>query len=500
MSTAIDTGLKPRAIEGKPARAGWVSRLVRSAAILAGLMMGFVAASPAWSQEPADPHRSKSPEASGRDAEAYESLERRRRWQRQTLGPQDPQRGASLVVEDALRRILADWGSGSATAAVDLSGWQQRVIDRKTGFAVDDESLDHLPLLDQRQAMPEFKAPPGGKTAGFAASGLFQLPGLGCLRKVEDHTLGALAELEPESLLPLSYLYLAVYVEQSGHDGRPWLAGRNRQRFRSLLDLYVDRAADPPAARGHAALVLIRLAEHLWSRGAYNLGLEAKSVFYEALKLDPDNLEARYWAAFLEEKYGDYPAALVHLRRLARARPGDPEVELRLGVNLGRTGKPRAATAALEAVARGDASDWMRIVAYQELARLVGEKRGDVAVAYLREALRRFPDEPQLTFQLAYRLRRDWRGSAALVERVEAGWHGDSEDSPRVTYEYGRTDDLAAAKKRLGRELSLRLESVTRGLARLEELERRSRAAGRSRPVFQHCYGVLPLDGPPAGE
>jgi tetratricopeptide (TPR) repeat protein len=442
---------------------------------------------PAGSQEPATPDPSEtSPAAPGRDAETYEALERLRRWQQETLGGLDPQLGASRAVEDALRRILADWAVGSATAE-DLSDWQQWVVEAKTGFAIDEGSLDRMPEIGEGEGMAELRGPPSGAiAAGLARPGEGrprQLPGLGCLQKVEDHTLDSLAKLEPEALLPLSYLYLAVSIDQSQH-GRPWLAGPNRDRSLSLLDLYVERAGDPGTARGPAALLLIRLADSLFSQGTYQLGLWARDVFLQALKLDPGNPAARYWAAFLEEKYGGYSAALKHLRRLAAARPGDREVELRRAVNLGRTGKTSEATAALEDVARSDAPGWLRIVAYQELARLP-EKKGADAIAYLREGLQRFPDEAQLTLQLAYHLRRDWRASTALVEGVEARWQGDPGDSPRVLYERARDDDLAVAERLLESEVGRRQGDLERALA----------VPRGPTPEFEQCYGVLPLAG-----
>ncbi len=126
----------------------------------------------AWSQEPTAP---ADRETAGRDAEAYEELERLRRlrrWQRSTAGLHDAQLGASLVVEDALRQILAAWGAGSATAPADLSDWQQRVIDRKTGFEVDEGNLDSLPVLEAGEGMPELAAAPARKiAAGLATPG-----------------------------------------------------------------------------------------------------------------------------------------------------------------------------------------------------------------------------------------------------------------------------------------------------------------------------------------
>ncbi|MCP4659298.1 MAG: tetratricopeptide repeat protein, partial [bacterium] len=305
--------------------------------------------------------------------------------------------------------------------------------------------------------------------------------------EIQDNTFKSLAKLEPESLLAVAFFHQLAYVEQTTPPLRLRLSDQRRlseftkTTILALVDLYLERAGKTAATRKNAALPLIALANTLRTLVYQNFEEEARDVYFQALKLDPDNAAARYGAAFQEEKLGRYRRAVRHLERLREAWPDDVELGLRLALNLARTGELRTASDALESIARGDSPAELRILAYQELASLHAQEHGATAIAYLREAVERFPQSWRLSLQLSNLLHRDWNEAVSLAERVAGNWAEDPGISPRFRYEFPREEKLGNA--RLVQEIDRLRPALARALERLAE-----RPISR-RKIFRVCRG-----------
>ncbi len=146
---------------------------------------------------------------------------------------------------------------------------------------------------------------------------------------------------------------------------------------------------------------------------------DAIELLRRAIDLDPTNGHALLAQAAIYEKLGYYGEAVGLLRRRMAIAP-TPETRLRLAVNLQRTGDSRNAQAHFVALS-AEQEGWVAILASQELSSLLGEQgRTREAIARLRTAVERHPDERLLRIQLAYWLERAGDHGAALGEAEAA--------------------------------------------------------------------------------
>ncbi len=387
-------------------------------------------------------------------APGQESEERAEELLAQVLAEaEDEQVEPSVMLEDEYRAILAAWAAGSETAPAELSALQQ------------ESEYRDLRLIHAKKAAYRWVAPSS------------------CWAQIQDNTFQSLARLEPESLLAVAVFHQLIWLGQTTPPLRLRLSEFSKATIFSLVDLYLKHAGKTDANRKNAALLLIALANTLRTQGYQIFAEEARDVFLQALKLDPDNRAARYGAACQEEKLGRYRRASRHLKRLSAAWPDDVEYRLRLALNLARTGELRAAADALESIARGDGPAEMRILAYQELASLHAQEHGALAIATLREAVDRFPQSWRLRLQLSNLLYRDWNEAVALAERVAGNWQEDPGISPRFRYESPRVD------KRGYEHLHQEVDRLRPALARA--LERLARTPIAQRKSFPTCRGVM---------
>ncbi len=370
-------------------------------------------------------------------------------------------RQAPVATDDAFLEILLAWARGSGAAVAELSDFQQRLADDLAGFEITAESVRQVPSRE-----------------GQHRRGLFEgrvLPGSRCLRELERFVDAEVARYDPEALLPLAVLTYRLYARQMDRsDFRPWLAERSEARAFQLIDSYRQRAAHGPESRGesrrNAAAMYVAMTGAQLGAGLEKAEIEARKLLRRALELDPENLAAHYWIAFLAERAGDYGDATRHLKAFEVSSPGDLEVALRLAINLARTGRRSEAVAGLGVIARaaGDPdSDWLRILAYQELGRVLGD-RSAAAADWLREGVRRFPRSERLRLQLSQMLRDDWRRASELVSEVEADWRGDSGASPRGHYCLPRLEELDAELELLERAAARRRNVLALALTRLK--------------------------------
>jgi Tfp pilus assembly protein PilF len=278
------------------------------------------------------------------------------------------------------------------------------------------------------------------------------------VREVELEVARRLGKADPESLLPLALLHAELYRKL--REGKEYLLAENARR--TSADLAAEYAAQGGSG-SVAAQALLSLAADLLTSGIQGA---SRALLDQALALDGRSEAVGLFLAASWERDGDYPKAVEVLARVTAAHPDSAEARLRLGVNLDRTGKTAAAREILHRLLAEPVPEWVRTVAYQELVRMhLRDGRLGDAVALLRQAVARYPNQPQLAVELAFLL--DRQGSAAAAKEVlarvrpnPAGAGG----SPRHRYGQWPEAALDAARRSLTQQSLLRLAALARAL------------------------------------
>lgn len=278
------------------------------------------------------------------------------------------------------------------------------------------------------------------------------------LRETELETARHLARGDPEVLLPLALLHAELY--RSLRERKElYLAESARRTSADLAAAYAERGGSESVA----AQALLSLAADLLASGVQSA---SRSLLDRALALDGRNEAVGLFLAASAERDGDYPRAVEVLERLVQAHPDSAEARLRLGVNLDRVGRTAQARDILQRLASESVPGWIRTVAFQELVRLhLRDGRQDRAVALLRQAVARLPEQTQLAVQLAYLLER--QGSAAKAREILAGIKPrpqGTEGSPRHRYGQWPTAALDEVRRSLAQQSILRLAALARAL------------------------------------
>ncbi|MFL6290766.1 MAG: tetratricopeptide repeat protein [Thermoanaerobaculia bacterium] len=278
------------------------------------------------------------------------------------------------------------------------------------------------------------------------------------LREVELETAQRLGKGDPEVLLPLALLHAELY--RSLRERKElYLAESARRTSADLATAYAERGGSESVA----AQALLSLAADLLASGVQSA---SRALLDRALALDGRNEAVGLFLAASSERDGDYPRAIEVLERLVQAHPGSAEARLRLGVNLDRVGRSAQARDVLQRLASESVPDWVKTVAFQELVRLhLRDGRQDRAVALLRQAVARLPEQTQLAVQLAYLLER--QGSPAAAREILAGVRPRAraaEGSPRHRYGQWPTAALDEVRRSLTQQSLLRLAALARAL------------------------------------
>lgn len=402
-----------------------------------------------------------------------------------------PGRSHYLAVEELFHELLLGWpDNGYRETAAGLSRLERRLAERLEC------------LGDVRVAFPGALPRAGSELPGAlflaadAAAGATVSPFV-CLAVIEGRTFRPIFTARPETLLAIARLYQQKHGYQLER-GRPVSASRSLEQVRALLAAYVGATAQPAGARS-AATILALATSAMTDLRVYEVTEEAVAVLHGALEIDPRNRLALYLAARSEEKLARYRHALGHLRRLHDLWPGDAEVELRLALQLARTGERRRARQRLAGLVARE-PDWVAIVAAQELADLHVEDGDPGAAAdLLQAALERFPRSSQLRLQLAQSRHDDWRASWPLVDRVLNGWSGDPGEPARVQYEKVEPRWISEEAAALDARLRDALSEIVRVVAALRDRSDRQRRADSRRPASL-CHGTLPLRRLPGDE
>jgi len=220
---------------------------------------------------------------------------------------------------------------------------------------------------------------------------------------------------------------------------------------------------DAATTRQRASAMLASSANDLLASASFT---SATTLFEEALKLDPANTSALLDYALYAERSGKYLEAVPLLRRLLAEEPDAIDGRIHFAINLGRIGQRRSSIRLLRELTRPGTPDWVRILAFQELAKsLVQEDNPAAAEELLREAIELFPENQRLQIQLAYTLdrrHRPWE-AAAVLEQVQP-LHESQEDSPRLLYASGRSSGLLRANQKLDTFDQPKLDALRRAL------------------------------------
>lgn len=326
-------------------------------------------------------------------------------------------------IQEIYLRILADWSAGEVEGAPD------KLIELETAVVSDEEPRTRQVLL-----------------------------------QAESEVIKQVGGADLEVLVPIAVLHHEAYQRllERGARGRALAMMHTRNMARNLALLYREQSGSEGAALV-ASRILTSLGGLLLESSQQ---LPAGEMFQTAVELDGRNTAAALALASIYEKNAQAESAVKLLRRLLEIDPGHTEGRFRLAMNLKRLDRTDEAQKILEELVAAEDSSWVTSLAFQELARLHGEReRTSAAEKVLRSGLERFPQDARLHIQLASVLdRRGEPGEAALlVEKVLTLPQGES-DAARFLYNTVRPEMFAEARSFLAENSRSRLPMLAQAL------------------------------------
>jgi len=236
-----------------------------------------------------------------------------------------------------------------------------------------------------------------------------------------------LAEPDEEALIPIVLVHRDVFRQYLA-SGEDRLAD-HAWRLAAALVEDMPRELRPGQSPAFPETVLVAIAADLVRAGLASSAIE---LLERAVDLAPHDPGALLALGATHERLGGYAEAVPPLRTLVQEHPDAAEGRLRLAVNLARTGGSDEAASHFRQLTTESVPAWIRVIAYQELARLVPT---DEREELLREGLARFPSNQALRIQLAHQLDlqgRPWEASELIDELASRA--RPPETSPRVRY------------------------------------------------------------------
>ncbi len=280
------------------------------------------------------------------------------------------------------------------------------------------------------------------------------------LLQAESRVLEPLPDAEWGCLLPVILLHLDL-SRAYRESGRSILAYHATRMTVDLAGAYADKLAGA-RAQAEAAQALSSLAGYRQHDGALS---QAERLFTRALDVAADGA-ALLGLATLYEKRGLFAQAVPVFERLVAERPEDAEGALRLALNRARTGQAAAAEESLGELASRPESDWIALLAHQELARLlIDDGRQSRAADVLRRALVRWPGHPTLQLHLAWVLDAQGASEASLELLEELGSLSAHPAGERSRYNRWPGDLLANRRRALAETARSRLPDLERWLS-----------------------------------
>jgi Tfp pilus assembly protein PilF len=327
-------------------------------------------------------------------------------------------------IQELYRKILADWSTGQADRAPD------ELIELETTVAVDTDARTHKTLL-----------------------------------KAEQEVIHQVGQADIEVLVPIAVLHHEAYRRLLARGGRGHALAmvHTRNMAKDLALLYQEQSGSEGAA-----LVASRL---LTSLGGLLLQaaqqLPAAEMFQKGIELDGKNVPALLALATVYEKNAQTESAVKLLRQALTIDPANAEARLRLALNLKRLEQTGESQKLLEGLIADKEPSWVTPLAYQELARLAGDRgKTSESEKVLRQAIERFPDDLRLRIQLAAVLdRRGAPGEAtALIEKAMASPKTGEAAASRYLYNAVRADEFAQTRTYLDESAKSRLQTLAQAL------------------------------------
>jgi tetratricopeptide (TPR) repeat protein len=341
-------------------------------------------------------------------------------------------------------------------------GWPGIPIDEtgraitlpKAGAAASPAAEDAPPQLKAayREAVARYAA--DGSAESLRALAAFERDALaggasgamGRLASVERSVARTFAKSSAPALLGLCLVHLDLYREHSRDQAYPAI-GHSRRIVEELTEMVASDAKDREGKRA-AAGVLTVFAASLQAVGSY---ASAERLFIRAGELDGGDVAALMGRADILERVGDAKDTVGVLEKALALRPHHAEAQLRLGVNLRRIGDEGAARTTLTGCTAAGRPEWIRAVAWQELASmLLAGGQVSEAERLLREATAALPADPQLQVLLAGTLDRERRQREALtVVNAVVDHPAGGTPSARLRYSQPPRDDLDVIRQQL---------------------------------------------------
>ncbi len=279
------------------------------------------------------------------------------------------------------------------------------------------------------------------------------------LVEIEAGAVRELAGVDLDSLVPLLFLHQRLYREAAA---KQRLQGSTVARDVLLQGMELLRAAGP----GWAPLVrrfLSAFGVEMMRSGVYHRGEQALRL---VLAADPTDELSLLELATDAERRGDHAAAIPILESLLQAHGENPEIRLRLAIDLGRSGRTAEAEQRLTAIIREETGGWRLSLAYQELAhlRLAANQTG-AAERIVREGLGRLAGDEKLTLLLADLQERS--GQMISTRQLLNAFRPEGKDgsgAARRRYSTPPEEPLATALAALAQEAATRRPALAKAL------------------------------------
>jgi tetratricopeptide (TPR) repeat protein len=249
-----------------------------------------------------------------------------------------------------------------------------------------------------------------------------------------------------QALLGLCLVNLDLYGEHSRDVARLAIA-HSRRAVERLAAMLADDTGDAEAV-SWSADVLAVFAGRLRAAGSW---ATSERLFVRAMLIDGRNIAALMGRVGMYERANEPASAITMLERVIALQPDHAEARLRLGVNQRRIGRVDAALGTLTRCTGTANPEWVRAVAWQELAgQLAADGKTGDAVRALREAIAQLPADQHLRVLLASILDQQRHHREAL-DMVNSIVERSNRTGPSARFVYGEWphEDLDAAQRRL---------------------------------------------------
>lgn len=237
---------------------------------------------------------------------------------------------------------------------------------------------------------------------------------------------------ELDQLIPIIVLHHDAYLMYR-EKGRPFLAGHARTMAAELAETLAKKDHDPQV-REFSSWVLTSFAVYMQESRSVT---SSANFLKTALDFAPRNRVAMLALAAAHEKYGEYEAATDVLEQEVELSAEDYEARLRLAICQRRLGQSEAPVRHLKKLVEAGPPEWIRTLAFEELARIYREDgASEKAQELLERGLAELPNEQQLRIQAAAYLDLDRRPREA--SRLLDGLHDAEATASSPRYQYDR--------------------------------------------------------------